>query len=36
MGQARGAYTFFGHLRWTPAIAIGYAAGIVAHLALFA
>jgi Na+/H+ antiporter NhaD/arsenite permease-like protein len=35
MGQARGAYTFFGHLRWTPAIAIGYAAGIVAHLALF-
>jgi Na+/H+ antiporter NhaD/arsenite permease-like protein len=31
MGQARGQYTFFGHLRWTPAIAAGYAASIAAH-----
>ena len=31
MGQARGKYTFFGHLRWTPAIALGYAASIWAH-----
>lgn len=32
MGQARGYYTFFGHLRWTPVIAIGYAASIIVHL----
>jgi Na+/H+ antiporter NhaD/arsenite permease-like protein len=32
MGQARGAYTFFTHLRWTPAIALGYAASIAAHI----
>lgn len=32
MGQARGKYTFFGHLKWTPAIALGYAAAIWAHL----
>ena len=32
MGQARGKYTFFGHLKWTPAIAIGYAASIMVHL----
>ncbi len=25
MGQARGLYTFFGHLRWSWAIALGYA-----------
>ncbi len=31
MGQARGKYTFFGHLRWTPAIALGYAASIMVH-----
>lgn len=31
MGQARGAYTFFSHLRWTPVIALGYAASIAAH-----
>jgi len=31
MGQARGYYTFFGHLKWTPVIAIGYAASIYAH-----
>ncbi|HUT39995.1 MAG TPA: sodium:proton antiporter NhaD [Gammaproteobacteria bacterium] len=32
MGQARGKYTFFGHLRWTPVIALGYAASIQVHL----
>lgn len=32
MGQARGQYTFFGHLRWTPVIALGYAASIWVHL----
>ncbi len=32
MGQARGQYTFFGHLKWTPAIAIGYVASIYVHL----
>jgi Na+/H+ antiporter NhaD/arsenite permease-like protein len=32
MGQARGQYTFFSHLKWTPVIALGYAAGIAAHL----
>ncbi|WP_370980134.1 sodium:proton antiporter NhaD [Agaribacterium sp. ZY112] len=31
MGQARGAYSFFSHLRWTPAIALGYAASIISH-----
>lgn len=31
MGQARGIYTFFGHLKWTWAIAIGYAASIWVH-----
>jgi NhaD family Na+/H+ antiporter len=32
MGQARGMYTFFGHLRWTPVIAMGYAASIFVHM----
>lgn len=32
MGQAKGSYTFMGHLRWTWAIALGYAASIGAHL----
>lgn len=32
MGQARGQYTFFGHLKWAPAIAIGYVASIVMHM----
>lgn len=32
MGQARGSYTFFSHLKWTPVIALGYAASIGAHL----
>ena len=36
MGQARGVYTFFGHLKWTWAIALGYAASIAVHLMLFA
>src|SRR5215467_2726104 len=34
VGQARGIYTFAAHMRWTPAIAAGYAASIVAHLTL--
>jgi NhaD family Na+/H+ antiporter len=32
MGQARGSYTFFSHLKWTPAIAAGYAASIWVHM----
>ena len=32
MGQARGKYTFFGHLRWLPVIALGYVASILVHL----
>lgn len=32
MGQARGSYTFLGHLRWSPVILLGYAAGVAAHL----
>jgi NhaD family Na+/H+ antiporter len=32
MGQARGYYTFFIHLRWTPAIALGYGLSIWVHL----
>ncbi len=32
MGQAHGRYTFFGHLKWTPAVAAGYAASIGVHL----
>ena len=32
MGQARGKYTFFGHLKWAPAIAAGYAASIMTHM----
>lgn len=31
MGQARGQYTFFGHLKWTPVIALGYGASIWVH-----
>jgi Na+/H+ antiporter NhaD/arsenite permease-like protein len=34
MGQSRGAYTFMSHLRWTWAIALGYAGSIVAHLVI--
>jgi Na+/H+ antiporter NhaD/arsenite permease-like protein len=32
MGQAPGQYTFFSHLKWGWAIALGYAASIAAHL----
>ncbi len=32
MGQARGKYTFFGHLKWMPVVALGYAASIATHL----
>ncbi len=32
MGQARGYYTFMGHLKWAPIIALGYAAGVATHL----
>jgi NhaD family Na+/H+ antiporter len=32
MGQARGKYTFFSHLKWTPAIALGYVASIAVHM----
>jgi Na+/H+ antiporter NhaD/arsenite permease-like protein len=34
MGQARGIYTFFSHLKWTWAIALGYAASIWVHMTL--
>jgi Na+/H+ antiporter NhaD/arsenite permease-like protein len=34
MGQARGHYTFFTHLRWTPAIALGYGLSIWLHLVI--
>ncbi len=32
MGQARGIYTFFTHLKWTPVIALGYGLSIWVHL----
>ncbi|MGY3914759.1 sodium:proton antiporter NhaD [Aeromonas australiensis] len=32
MGQAHGMYTFFGHLKWLPAILLGYLVSIGAHL----
>lgn len=32
MGQARGIYTFFGHLKWSWAIAIGYVLSILCHV----
>ncbi len=32
MGQARGYYTFFTHLKWTPVISLGYAASIFVHI----
>jgi len=34
MGQAHGSYTFFGHLKWTPVIALGYAASVATHMLL--
>jgi NhaD family Na+/H+ antiporter len=32
MGQARGVYTFFAHLKWSWAIALGYAMSILTHM----
>ena len=32
MGQARGAYTFFSHLKWSWVILMGYFAGILVHV----
>lgn len=32
MGQARGAYTFMGHLKWSWVIVIGYLLGVGSHL----
>lgn len=34
MGLARGQYTFMSHLRWSWAVAAGYAASIAVHLVL--
>ena len=34
MGQARGIYTFSTHLKWTWAIALGYAASIAVHIVM--
>jgi Na+/H+ antiporter NhaD/arsenite permease-like protein len=34
MGQARGIYTFYAHLKWIWAIALGYAASIAVHLVM--
>ncbi len=34
MGQARGIYTFNAHLKWSWAIALGYAASIAVHLVM--
>ncbi|MFP4075439.1 MAG: sodium:proton antiporter NhaD [Halochromatium sp.] len=31
MGQAKGVYTFFEHLRWSKYIALGYVASILVH-----
>ncbi|MBK8814647.1 MAG: sodium:proton antiporter NhaD [Methylococcaceae bacterium] len=31
MGQAKGIYTFTSHLKWTPAIVLGYLASIATH-----
>ena len=33
MGQAHGHYTFMSHFRWTWAIALGYCASVLLHLA---
>jgi Na+/H+ antiporter NhaD/arsenite permease-like protein len=32
MGQAKGFYTFSSHLKWMPAIALGYIVSIYVHL----
>lgn len=31
MGQSKGMYTFFSHIRWTPVIFLGYIASIFTH-----
>lgn len=31
MGTSKGNYTFMSHLKWTPVLALGYAAGIGTH-----
>lgn len=31
MGTAHGKYTFLSHLKWTPILALGYVAAIIAH-----
>ena len=36
MGVTRGQYTFVGHLKWAPLIALGYAAGVATHFAMHA
>lgn len=32
MGQSSGHYSFFSHLRWTPAILLGFALSVMVHL----
>ncbi|MEJ2453830.1 MAG: sodium:proton antiporter NhaD [Candidatus Thiodiazotropha sp.] len=32
MGHAKGKYTFFSHLKWTPVIALGFSASVLCHL----
>ncbi len=32
MGQSKGNYTFFGHLKWAPVIFLGYAASVFTHI----
>lgn len=34
MGQAKGQYTFFSHLKWTPVIALGFGLSVWLHLVL--
>lgn len=34
LGQAKGVYTFATHMKWTPAIALGYFASIAVHFLL--
>ena len=35
MGQARGIYTFSSHLKWAPAIFLGYILSIIVHLLIW-
>lgn len=34
MGAAHGKYTFFGHVKWMPVIALGYIASIFVHMSI--